>query len=102
MKLEDQIRKSIFNYPGLYRCHTLEASRLRVLNQLFLVNGNGLHWLDGYLTEYDDNKYLPYGVQSFGELPEDFFTRHIPWKTENGVDLGDQRAADYFAPYPPC
>jgi hypothetical protein len=44
MKLKDYILLSVYNFPGLYLCETYEESRILVLNQLFLVNGNGMEW----------------------------------------------------------
>ncbi len=53
MNLEDLIRQSIYEYPLLYRVkNDPVASRMLVLNHLFLVNGNGFDWSkDGTLVE---------------------------------------------------
>jgi hypothetical protein len=57
MKLEDQIYKSIHGYPGLFyhkghpTLSDYEISRLSVLEHLFMTNGNGYAWADGYLCE---------------------------------------------------
>ena len=44
MKLEDYIKRSISEYPSLYAGVDYESSRLKVLEQIFLVNGNGIEW----------------------------------------------------------
>lgn len=44
MKLKDYILLLVYYYPGLYLTETYEESRILVLNQLFLVNGNGIEW----------------------------------------------------------
>lgn len=62
MKLEDNIRDSIYEYPSLFRAKDYSSSRLHVLNHLFLVNGNGYEWhTDGYLTDgkKKERKTLP-------------------------------------------
>lgn len=59
MLLEDSIYESIHSYPSLfyYRDHPemsdFEISRLAVLDHLFLVNGSGYCWVDGYLCIID-------------------------------------------------
>ena len=62
MYLEDYIKKSIYEYPSLYKCNTYEDSRIRVLSHIFFSNGNGLdfaHTKDkakgGYVV--DDARY---------------------------------------------
>jgi hypothetical protein len=76
MKLEDTIAKSLHDYPSLYKDTTWEKSRLKVLDHLFLVNGNGYEWYDGYLVDKHDNtsskKKLPkYGKQKYTWRPDD-------------------------------
>ena len=82
MKLEDHIKTSIAKYPGLYLHENYEASRLAVLNQIFLVLGNGMEWAHtrtvktgGYMVSnpryYKRNgDYIraydkPYGVEKY-------------------------------------
>jgi hypothetical protein len=96
MKLADHVRKSILEYPTLYKSDTYERSRLSVLNHLFLVIGNGYEWAytmdparGGYLTDHPnyykrgdkegDRKYdKPYGVEKYDrEFSPNYFTNRL-------------------------
>ncbi len=44
MKLNNLVEDLIYNYPSLFRSINYKTSRLRVLNHLFLVIGNGYEW----------------------------------------------------------
>ena len=50
MTLDDSVRKSIFEYPSLFKDMDYAKSRIKVLDHLFLVIGNGYEWYDGYLA----------------------------------------------------
>lgn len=60
MKLVDSIYQSIHQYPGLFyyighpTLTDFEISRLSVLEHLFMTNGNGYCWVDGYLCSTED------------------------------------------------
>ena len=92
MKLEHVINWSIINYPTLYRDVTLERSRLKVLNQLFFVIGNGFEWhKDGFL--FDGNK------RNFRKiLPKGFFEKNLYTVaiTPKSIPLVKKRIADRF------
>jgi len=81
MKLKDYILDSVYRYPSLYASETYEDARSKVLNHLFLVNGNGIEWANtkdpskgGYLVHPQFYKYRgewerkidkPYGREKF-------------------------------------
>jgi hypothetical protein len=79
--LEGHIRKSIWDYPTLYRSFDWETSRLHVLGHIFVSYGTALEWHpDGFLTylDYDEKSedgYEP--VQSLDKLPDEFFTKDL-------------------------
>ena len=85
MKLSDQISKSIYEYPSLFKDVDMQKSRIKVLDQLFLVIGNGYEWTDGYLAEMvckkngsGFKKFLPYGKEKFSvKLDEKYFKNPI-------------------------
>lgn len=61
MNLNDYIATSIFNYPTLYCKSTYQESRIAVLNQLFLVIGNGVDFKPrrngkGFFSEWESAK----------------------------------------------
>ena len=76
MKLKHNIRKSIRNYPLLYKAENYKKSEIAVLEHLFLVIGNGYEWFDGYLTK-DYESPLPYGKQTARPLKKGFFKSKI-------------------------
>lgn len=47
MQLDHHVNWAIYNYPTLYRSATYAESRLKVLDQLFFVIGNGYVWHEG-------------------------------------------------------
>jgi hypothetical protein len=78
MKLEDQIRESIYRYPTLYRARNYAESRLLVLDHLFLCIGTGYEWSEeGYLFHDVGEEPPKYGEQTFGALPEGFFEKKL-------------------------
>lgn len=71
MKLEHVINWCIYNYPTLYRDKTLAESRLKVLGQLFLTNGNGYEWhKDGFLVDGNQSNCRK-------TLPKGFFDKNL-------------------------
>jgi hypothetical protein len=78
MKLEDQIRQSIYEYPSLYRAKTYEQSRLHVLDHIMVGYGTGYEWSrDGFLFEIINGDSPVYGEQTFDELPDGFFDKEL-------------------------
>ena len=58
MTVIETVKNSIVKYPGPYACENFEDSKLNVLEQFFIVLGNGIEWAytkdpkkAGYLTE---------------------------------------------------
>lgn len=127
MKLDQQIAKSIKEYPLLYRDINYEKSKLKVLNQLFLVGGSGFCWYDGYRCETDLMKKCEFdmnrggwvGVKGPGycklkfedtKFEDDYFTKCIPrdfimklseeLKKLLPEKFYDERADYDFKPYP--
>lgn len=87
MRLHAEIDRAIWRYPMLYKLRSYKESRLRVLDHLFLVLGNGFQWSsDGYL--YDSDRFLsakevpPYGVESHPSLPKGYFDKEL-WAVTN-------------------
>lgn len=79
MKLNYLVNWMIYNYPTLFRSRTYTASRLKVLNHLFLVIGNGFKWHDdGYMTKEN--------IQSRKTLPKDFFNKNLYILKANSKD----------------
>lgn len=95
MKLNDFISKYIQTYSLLFKSTTYEKSKYHVLNQVFLVLGNGLEVaktenlnLGGYMCEpnytFDDRTQnwvrvvdLPYGEETYNPIPENYFETEI-------------------------
>lgn len=81
MTLDDSIRKSIFEYPSLFKDLDYAKSRIKVLDHLFLVIGNGYEWHDGYLAQRickekgrGFKKFPKYGKEKFTKkLDEAYF-----------------------------
>lgn len=91
MKIKDFISKSIQEYPSLYKDVDYEKSKLKVLNHVFFVYGNGLELADtgnpdncGYVVEpkhkynkkedgYKRLKDKPYGEDKYKPIPEGYF-----------------------------
>lgn len=75
MNIEHAINWSILNYPTLYRMKTHEESRLQVLNQYFLVIGNGMDWTkEGYLLDLCEKHPEKELVK---KLPKDFYDKEL-------------------------
>jgi hypothetical protein len=126
MKLEDNIAKSIKDYPSLFKDSNWEKSRIKVLDHLFLTIGNGFEWtLDGYLAESvckkkgrGFKKPEKYGKEKFSWRPDQsWFDSKIygdvKWEKEiealikenpkfSGL-LSIEERSDYIpTPYPVC
>lgn len=102
MKLEDYVRKSIWEYPSLYKDVDYAKSRLKVLNQVFFTLGNGLelaHTKDpekgGYYVHPRSREVngdwvrcldKPYGKVGFPPLPADFFDVPIYYLYEYDIE----------------
>ena len=72
MLLEHFVNYSIYNYPTLYRSKNYSASRLKVLDHLFFVIGNGYEWKpEGYLCDHAKKD------QTLESLPEGFFEKNL-------------------------
>jgi hypothetical protein len=70
MKLKQVIDSAILSYPSLFRTSDYETSRLLVLNQIFLVIGNGYEWCkDGYL--FDEREVIDV------EVNDEFFKKDL-------------------------
>lgn len=98
MTLDDTIRKCIFEYPSLYKDVSMQKSRIKVLDHLFLVIGNGFEWHDGYLyaTSNEDVrtgkikmvKPKKYGKEKFDKkLDEKYFATPIYREFHHHPDL---------------
>ena len=81
MLLLHHIHDVIRNYPTLYKVKTYEESELLVLDHLFLTNGNGYEWYDGYLIDKFEEPIELYGVVKKELLPAGYFDK-IEWKLE--------------------
>jgi hypothetical protein len=119
MKIEHFIAKTIMEYPTLYKSEDYEQSKLKVLDDIFFVIGNGLKFADtgdektgGYIIEPDYKKkrngdYVrlldkPYGVVTHPPLPENYFETKI-YETHiyEGREITREQCANYdFSPYP--
>lgn len=73
MKLQYEIANSIWRYPHLYFHLDPRIARLRVLNSIFLVIGNGYEWVKD-ITNAD---YLVYDRIIRKRLPRDFFNKKL-------------------------
>ena len=91
MKVNDYISKHIQEYPSLYKDVDYEKSKLKVLNQVFFVIGNGIEFADtevpeqgGYAIEpkYKRDKKSdewirikdkPYGKEKCKPLTQEYF-----------------------------
>lgn len=101
MKIKDFISKSIQEYPLLYKDVNYEKSKLKVLDQLFFVSGNGMGWADtekpeegGYLCQskfkFDKKsdtwiklKDKPYGKEKYKKIPNDYFEHCVFYVSGN-------------------
>lgn len=92
MKISDYISKTIQEYHTLYKDVDYEQSKLKVLNHIFFVIGNGLELADtenpaegGYVVDPiyerdndDDDEFIrindePYGEIKYGKIPDGYF-----------------------------
>lgn len=112
MKLEDYVRKSIWEYPSLYKDVDYEKSRLKVLNQVFFVLGNALELAEpkdpkkgGYYVypkmkkvkgEWERCPDKPYGADKFPMLPEDFFKVPIYYLYQCEVEMYEVENKKYW------
>lgn len=92
MKLDNYIAQSIRAYPDLYRDITYEKSRVKVLDHLFLVIGNGLVWRQGQLIEENNPEKASYSSELSFE--PNYFTKEIIIGTYNYSNIGE------WEPYP--
>jgi hypothetical protein len=82
MQLNNLVEDLIYNYPLLYKSYNYTNSRLRVLNHLFLVIGNGYEWdiTRTFLEDKDSNLIRsPY-------LDKEYFSRKL-----YSVNINDKR-----------
>src|SRR6185503_18150433 len=58
MNMEDFVFSSIYNYPSLYYSSSFEESKIRVLDHVFLVIGNGIEFIpeDGSFGPWCDKE----------------------------------------------
>jgi hypothetical protein len=80
IKLDDHVRDAIYNYPTLYRGKDYETSRLKVLDHLFLVIGNGYEWeKEGFLSCVGRGGFHGDNTKAKGlkTLPEGFFDKEL-------------------------
>lgn len=102
MKIKDYISKSIQEYPSLYKDVDYEKSKLKVLNQIFFVIGNGLsmahtdnpkeggyvvepkHKKDKETGEYIRRTDKPYGKEKFKAIPKGYFENVVYYVYSGG------------------
>jgi hypothetical protein len=115
MRLNNYIAKSIREYPKLFRDVTYEKSRVKVLDQLFLTNGNGMEWRSGQIADRGSNPRMrrntpgtePRQQRSIScsqAFEEDYFTREMVEKLNfNGFEFDSKLESRYeWNPYPIC
>lgn len=124
MKLDLYVAKSIRDFPTLFRDVTYEKSRIKVLDQLFLVNGNGLEWKNGTLedrykttpkmakqrAEERGEDYVPKSHMRSTKFEPDYFMKPILvirklYTDENGVVqtyTQNQESTYAWVPYSIC
>ncbi len=124
MKLDLYVAKSIRDFPTLFRDVIYEKSRIKVLDQLFLVNGNGLEWKNGTLedrykmtpkmakrhAEELGEEYIPKSRVRSTKFEPDYFTKPILvtrklYTDENGVVktyTRNQESTYAWIPYSIC
>jgi len=114
MKVSDYIAESIMEWPSLFKSMDYDQSKLKVLNQIFFVIGNGLDFAQtgdektgGYVVSprhrkkngrYIRIKDKPYGVETHSCLPEGYFETKIYETRDYGIV--EQCARYGFSPYP--
>lgn len=75
MQIQDCIIENIKEYPGLFEAENYEKSEILVLSHLFLVNGNGYKWFDGYLYDcVKTDKPKTYNKTKYLNIPKNFNT----------------------------
>lgn len=93
MTVDDHVAQCIATYPTLFLLGTYEASKIKVLEQAFIVLGNGYEWAytkdptkGGYLIEPKSKKVKgewvrkydePYGKVKFHGNIQDYFTNPV-------------------------
>lgn len=99
--LEYYVNRTIWNYPLSYRSSSYWASRVKVLNHLFFVIGNGLEWIDGRLADVcSDTSRKPFKAFPPGYFNEQFavlYTR--PPFPGSKIKF---RPLNEFSEYEPC
>lgn len=112
MQLEQLVKQNILKYPRSYKSISYKMSRLRVLDYIFFVGGNGLSLAytkdpskGGYIVE---PRYKKNGERKFDKpystkikkslvIPEDFFQKDIE---ENiGIGFSDNEITQNFLKY---
>jgi hypothetical protein len=80
MKIKDYISRSIQEYPSMYKDVDYEKSKLKVLNHIFFVIGNGLEFArtenpkeGGYICDRSGKNNKPYGKEKYKKIPKDYF-----------------------------
>ena len=65
---------------SIYNFHTIFPSQESVLNQEFVVLGNGLHWEDGVLFggKYDEHPTMPESREEIAALPDNNLFARLP------------------------
>jgi len=104
-KLDLHIAQSIRKYPSLYRDVTYEKSRLKVLDQLFFVIGNGYEWSPkGTLVEGFPEKKRPKVSRSL-KFDDDYWTKPLfetSYLTDPEGFTHDVHARYAWIPYTIC
>jgi hypothetical protein len=84
MKLNTLICSAILNYPSLHKDENFHKSKLKVLDHLYFVIGNGFRWKNGQLVELSFGTREPRIIVT--HLPEEFFTDYkILRKDRHGI-----------------
>jgi hypothetical protein len=73
MNVENTIKASILAYPRLYKDINYEYSRQKVLDHLFIVNGNGYEWENGELVIGDPD----INIETTSTIPDNYFDTPI-------------------------
>lgn len=114
MKLHDYVCEKINEYPSLYASvgDNFTDAEMRVLDQLFLVNGNGLEWAHtkdpskgGYLADYRcykrNGEWIrsydpPYGKQKYTGPPVERYFQEPYFRVNTFPGAGSDRIWEGF------
>jgi len=108
MLLEHAVAQAIRRYPTLYRDTDAQKSRIKVLGHLFLTNGNGCAWFDGYLSDEHQMEWIRgdwrgVGGKSYGtdkvdpEFAPDFWAN-----LSKAAERPSTSSTHPWTPYPIC